>query len=291
LTPEETRALAGYHPMQVTSWSPTLVSSSLQLHLDASTANCTGAAAPVNCFDPAKTDTNVLSWPDISGNNYTVSQGVPANQPTWSVSSIGGHPGITFNPAVNKQYLTMTNATISTNLTSKIMTTFFVGTFLGTAAKTYMSIGDGINCTSDIQFYFDTWPLHGYTECGITVSNDTTAISASKPYIFTTNMLSSTVIDFYNNGGGPINVINPVGKVYSQVANNLAIGIREYSKTLPYDGDMAEILYFNNTLTTASTYLKPDGVTFYTDREIVECYLSAKYGIPVTHTFGQPACP
>ena len=85
LTAVEVRTLAGYHPMQVSSWSATPASSSLKLHYVPEQLGFLADGA------------TITQWDDTSGHFMHAFQGTAGNRPQFAASGINNRPAVNFN--------------------------------------------------------------------------------------------------------------------------------------------------------------------------------------------------
>jgi hypothetical protein len=261
----EVRALAGYHPMQVTNFS-----TSTKLHLQSETALCGGLACTNNA--------SVGSWPDSSGTGNSVSQATAANQPTWIANGIGGKPALQFDQS-NDFLINNSGAGFNTFNFAH----FAVIKSSTTNSFPVMSLGTACG-VDDVIFGSDgTGSQYGYGPCnvGLATSGALSAVTPLTPQIFTVTGTPTVQGNIYTNG--------VAGTPYSMAAGAIApgptltIGARYGGTGFFYGGLIAEELFFNAPLSATSVYSAP-----YTDRQIVECYLSAKYSIPLA---GGVVCP
>ncbi len=258
LSAAEIRALAGYHPMQVTNFS-----TSTKLHLQSETALCGGSACTNNA--------SISSWPDSSGTGNSVSQVTATNQPIWIANGIGGKPSLQFDQSNDF----MINAS-GAGLNTFNFAHFAVIKSSTTNSFPVMSLGTSCG-VDDVIFGSDgSGSEYGYGPCnvGLATSGALSAMTTLTPQIFAITGTPTVQGNIYTNG--------VAGTPYSMAAGaitpgpTLTIGARYGGTGFFYGGLIAEELFFNAPLSATSVYNAP-----YTDRQIVECYLSAKYSIPL----------
>lgn len=209
---------------------------------------------------------NVTSWTDSSGNGNTISNG--SNYPTYVASGIGGKPSVNFVQASN-QWL-YNNSTVGLGGNDFTMIAVVRPTVNGTN-QGIISVGNSCGLHDKELSVLNTNYL-GSGWCNVLATYDTTtllssgvSIIASATWLQGPNANGSNL--YYN--GGLIRTDPTTGTAYSG-GTQLAIG-RRYSNTLYFNGDIAEVFYFNVSLST-------------TAREKIECYLSGKYSITLNHT-------
>jgi hypothetical protein len=207
-----------------------------------------------------------------------VSQATAANQPTWIANGIGGKPALQFDQS-NDFLINNSGAGFNTFNFAH----FAVIKSSTTNSFPVMSLGTACG-VDDVIFGSDgTGSQYGYGPCnvGLATSGALSAVTPLTPQIFTVTGTPTVQGNIYTNG--------VAGTPYSMAAGAIApgptltIGARYGGTGFFYGGLIAEELFFNAPLSATSVYSAP-----YTDRQIVECYLSAKYSIPLA---GGVVCP
>ncbi len=254
LATSEIMALSGYHPMQISNWDPTLATSKLKMHLQADSLS-TGT-------------TNVSLWKDGSGNALDISQGTGADQPTFFSSGINGKPVVQF---ISNKYLTRACTT-----TTEIGSTN--NTIIGAINN---SVGAGVHKVlmhhgTKLLYYDGSNNFALFNEVDnnqkiVSSGNFNSLVSTDPNMIFALNHDGTTGALYKNNFNVSGGVIGTGGY---NCATALFFGKPSYMGD-SFNGYVGEFLYFNATLPVS-------------DRLIVSCYLSAKYGIPLA---GGTLCP
>lgn len=250
LTTAEMKALSGYHPTQVTGWNANPATSSLRFHISADSLNQADGS-------------NVTSIQDLSGNDYHLSNG--AAGPLFSQNQINKKPALIFN---GTDYLTVNS--VDNNMTGYTNSIFSVFSKNASASNQPLLCQTGTveNITAfiapDKSFNLKYWNA-GYTLGSI--SNNSIADSSY-------SILSS----IYNNTSGSAGIFQDGSDILNTSAvytpagvltNTLNIGA-DCTVTTVLDGSIAEIIIYNTELSIV-------------DRQIIECYLSSKYGRPVSY--------
>ncbi|MDH4262559.1 MAG: hypothetical protein OEV78_05870 [Spirochaetia bacterium] len=280
LTANEIRTLSGYHPMQVSTWSAMPAISSLKFHLDAAHATfAAGACAGgVNC---------VSGWNDQSGVgniSHNFVQPAAANQPIYTSAGINGKPSVSFNGIT--QHMLGSGTTPDASFASTTTAFFYVAQLTGLGTGVPESVFN-VNYTLGgiyggyIFNIVEQVTAVNYVTFGsafVTGIHRSPALVRNTPYL---------VSNTYNGGIGSAMFINGtlsglnVGSVAGFNNGSLILGASTFSAiSIGYymQGQISELLQFNSPLNTFSV-----AYPLYTDREIVECYLSSKYSIAVGH--------
>lgn len=241
----EIRALSGYHAMQTTAWDPNPTSSSLGVHYQADTFS--------NLADNTPTTTQ---WID-GGKGFN---GTNLNNPVFrtGANGINGRPAIQFNGT--NRYFDAGGTTLS-----------FSGLSLFTVAKltaaydVYRALvsKDGGGCSGN-RFNLHRYDFGFFFEVDTNV-NISSAVGESS---IVTAINSSSTIQISKNGGTP-NASSSGNYSGTTSSCPLQIGARTSGSNY-FNGLISEVLLFTNGISSS-------------DREIVECYLSSKYGIPISH--------
>ena len=206
----------------------------------------------------------VSKWEDQSGNDNDAAQTNSLNQPTYVTNELNGYPVVRFT--VSEKYLSHPSI-----LTSDY-TAFYVLKLTATSKenKLYYYHAGSVS-TGDLGFFAEYWwaPSYGWGSVGNvnnSVTPQTRDLRASKVY--------PTPLDWrihthqpdalYKNGEVILNYVPESDDVYA--GGLTTIGSRSDNSTLYFVGDIAEILVYDRILTVS-------------EREMVEDYLSDKYGI------------
>lgn len=255
LSINEIRSLSGNHPMQASVWNTTPGTSALKLYLQVDSLSNLANNAPVS------------SWTDHSGNANTVTQAAGAKMPLYQTSALNGKKSLNFT-ASNLQELN-NNSTVGFGGTSYSIIAVAQPISLG-ADKGIIGIGN--TCGNDKVLGVDSTNFLFGGLCNILYLT-----SATFPITTIPNIFSNT----YQHGGGANlgNLYQSGNLISSQVSSStpfagstvLAIGRRYSSGTVYWDGQISEVLFFDVSLGNA-------------DRELIECYLSTKYGLALGHS-------
>ncbi|WCL49858.1 LamG-like jellyroll fold domain-containing protein [Leptospira sp. GIMC2001] len=254
LSADEVRALSGYNPIQVSTWSGTPAASSLKAYFQADSLSYL-----------ANNDL-VTDWLDNSGVGNNISQGTAANQPSFVASGIGGKPTIRFVKANNHW---LENAA-ATGVVGNSFTMFgvFAKELANSGGQIVFSIGS--TCGNDKAFGYDWNVTNDFflaTYCGFAHSPTTRIAAINEPVIFAHSHADSINRSIFING---LQEYIDVAPMHTYSGNSyMSIGRRNQSGGSEYFGGIAsEIIYF-------------DGALSAINRNIIECYLSSKYGIPL----------
>lgn len=255
LSLNEIRILSGYHPTQTSIWTTTPASSALKLHLQAESLSNLANNATVS------------SWTDHSGNLNTVTQGTGPKMPLFQTTGLNGKNSLNFS-AVNLQELN-NNSTVGFGGTS--FSIFAVAQPL-TLGSDKGIIGIGTTCGNDKVLGVDITNFLYGGMCNIIFLNSTTFSITTIPNVFTQT---------YEHGGGANlgNLYQSGNLISSQISSAtpfsgstaLAIGRRYNTGSAYWDGQISEVLFFDVAIGN-------------TDRELIECYLSTKYGLALGHS-------
>ncbi|BDA80704.1 hypothetical protein LPTSP3_g36340 [Leptospira kobayashii] len=264
LSSNEIRAMSGYYPGQV---------SGLQLHLQADSFS----AGPVT------------SWVDTSPNNISGNGGNALTSFVgtfnWIANGINSKPAVQFTGTPG-EYLSKTTAPYY-GLNTDDFSFFIVQTRAATTGtQTAVNLGPAIGGK---QFYFDdptgvscntgvpvgsTFALHNAgTACLARSNTGFSALGQGRIFSMHYDSVSAIAGPFYWDTTGaegltipPLATFTPpsAGALNGIYVGSLPAGVQ------PYNGNIAEVLYFNRVLTA-------------TERNQVQCYLSAKYNIRVAN--------
>lgn len=269
LSQAEIRALSGVHPTQVSTWNPTVTSSSLKLFLKPESTGYANSLCPggINC---------VYDWYDRSGNNFHLNQILGASQPAYESNVMRGKPGIRFFGAtVTPSFLTRTCQPELNGSSNTIFTTYREISFGGNNG-----IFQNGSPTSGKLLYFVR--ASGNNPILFNLFSNTQSVQTNTDF-HAANETVILTID-YNGSSGTMRkngAIHPstsnASPTFTCGGGTLDIG-RYYFGSLPYptdggyfDGHIGDFIYFDGVLSTA-------------DRELVECYLSNRYNLPISHS-------
>jgi hypothetical protein len=271
LSAAELRALAGYHPMQVTNALTTL-----RMHMQADALSNLGNNVALADGD---------LWKDSAP--ASMANGVAASGPRHfdATGGIGGRDAIGFAGG----YFDFGTPSISYNGLA------ICGVYSVLSASGYGGIiekrdAGGALCapanTSPCSFGLLQEISGSDTKLEWNGANAYTATSA-----FNENLLMCHIVPGTTGGttaykAGSAVATNPTSTTpFGSGATNsypLRVGNRSTANS-PFSGKIGDLLLYTVPLTSVSVYGAP-----YTDREIVQCYLSAKYSIPLA---GGVVCP
>ncbi|MFO1472330.1 MAG: LamG-like jellyroll fold domain-containing protein [Turneriella sp.] len=249
LSVAEVRALAGYHPMQVSSWSSNVVTSSLKLHYLPET------------LSTLNNNDQIPQWDDSSGSFMHLSQSTAADQPQYSAAGINNRPAVNFNS--NRHFTRSCNANLNSNATS----------IFGVMNQTNTSGGfRGLFHHGDKLLYFNgsTNEQFAWFQTGV----DAPRVISLNNYITLVSGGPNMVFGFtYDGSSGSIfkNSQNVSAASSATGGFSCATGLTFGKPTWVgdnFNGLIGDFLYFNTSLNAA-------------DRLVTECYLSAKYSIPL----------
>lgn len=263
LSDAEIRVLSGYYPTQVSSWNQTPASSSLKLFLMPEAASfgpglCLGGANCVGIVD------------DRSGNGFHVSQGLGIQQPSFDATGINGSKSLRFTD--------VTGAFLSRACTPELNTA--TNTIFAVFIELNTSGSDGIfhNGMSGKLLYLPNgvgnqlslFDLQGGTErlisnAGYSIANEIVLMSLD---------YNGTSGNIYK-GGSVVSSTSLGVPSYNCSSGNLDIGRFFWGGPPLADADylegyLGDLIYFDQALSTSN-------------RHIVECYLSNKYNLRLSH--------
>jgi hypothetical protein len=247
LTEPEIRALSGYHPWQVTSWNVNPPTSNLQFHIQA------------DSFDGLADSTGIsTSWLDNSGNtNHAAQYGSPLFR--TGANGINGKPAIQFNGTT--QYFDAGN----TGINFSGLTLFTVAKHTDNLPTTYKTVVSKDNsCTGQRFNLHRDQNTNGY----FFETNNSVTIAANQNENVILTAINNSNVTLSKNGGSPTPYNS--ANVSGSTGCPLQIGNRSSAPDAYFQGLIGEVILFNQAIPPS-------------DKDIVECYLSAKYGIPIGH--------
>lgn len=251
----EIRALAGYHPMQVTGGV-------LRMHMNAESLSNLSSGS------------QITQWNDVSTSGIVLSQAVPALQPLYSATGINGKSGVDFNghylatpcnSALNSSANTVLGAFYQPSASGMFQTVFEHGNkllyFNGTNNQLDL-FHDGVGPSS--------FPV-------VQSQNSFLALGGSNPNMIFAIEHDGTSGNVYKNGSNVTLSSGALGAYPYSCAGTATVGWVSWGPNF-FNGLIGEIIYFDQSITGVSVY----GAN--TEREVVDCYLSSKYGLGLAHT-------
>ena len=229
-------------------------------------------------------NTAVATWSDQSGNGYDATQGGSAARPTYIASGLNGLPVVRFDGTDDRLSIPSSTATFKF-LHSDVSTVFIVAK-AGTVADPntrYGILGTNANSTlqNGLMITYDDRASQGFNNAinsGITNATSWVSLNLENNY-FAANTFqiltvrsdpaNATLLDrsIYNLNGG-VDEKNNTQNLTLSTSNagyNFEIGSTG-NFTLPFLGDIAEIIVYNRALNTS-------------ELAQVHKYLSMKWGI------------
>jgi len=268
LSAAEIRVLAGNHPTQVSVWNYAPASSSLKFYLKPESASY----GPAACGGGGTSCVSL--WSDRSGNGINVFQVTPANQPYVTLGTINGQDAVRFEDSGTPDFLT---TSCQPSLIGNTNTIFAVFNELSQSFNNgIFQNGDFIGLVGGKLLYITRGAGNNPTLFNLNAN----AFSVRSTSNF--NSLNESVILAldYNGTSGSILKNGTVQTFLSQATvapvcnggSSLHIGRYFYGGPDNHlDGHLGDFLYFDQVLSPS-------------DRNIVNCYLSRKYNIPVSHS-------
>jgi len=222
----------------------------------------------------------VSSWPDRSGNGFDAFQLTATKQPTYTASSIGGQPALSFDGANDILKLTG-DSRILTAMT--VFTVYRIRAGATNSAAYYPWALGGDNNTTGQYFGFETIIAAGggsedTLDAFAGFGNDARATYAGISAWDSVHVYSVVTTGFSHQ----TNVyVNGDPATMSGTGNNVQLGVPfstptganfagvggVYDGGYAFRGDIAEFILFDSALST-------------TDRQVIEGYLLDKYGLP-----------
>ncbi len=206
----------------------------------------------------------IRQWNDLSGNSFNTDQATLNQRPRYVQNILNGHAIMRFD-GVN-DYLDIPGVTVSPTATSYTLFTVHRVETVGFHALLSQQNGAGTGRNILMQDSACNGANHrmgtnfgGADSCGFT------NVTTSTWYI-TTTISNMTNVSFYLNG----NFDGTSTPTIENATGSWRIGATKTGAG-PLDGDIAEIIAYNTDFGAA-------------DRRRIECYLSTRYGIAVSHT-------
>jgi len=251
LSTSELLTLAGYHPMQVSGGT-------MRFHANAeSLSNLTNGTA-------------ISEWNDISQTGIVMGQSTPALQPLYAATGINGRPAVDFN----SRFFTFPCNAVLNSSANTIMGVFNQPSASG-AFQTVLEHGNKLLYFNGGNNQFNLYHTGSGADDFVVVYsqfNFLTFGGSGSNMIFATehNGSSGTV---YKNGASAAGGSNSLGPYSYSCTGTATVGQVPWGPNY-FNGLIGEIIYFDQALTANSVYGAP-----YTEREVVQCYLSSKYSI------------
>ena len=204
----------------------------------------------------------VATWPDSSGSGHNFTQATGANQPLFKTSIINGKPVLRFDGS--NDYLSNSSVLIPT--TSSHYTVISVVKPSATAVGTILMLGSTAGVQPNILAHDTTqWFAQHNSGSGAVYATDAT-LSIGTPTVVAWDW-NGLNIHLWRDG----TLKNTTGTTTVLATTNNVIGYDTLDALYPWTGDIAEVLFYDSSLSA-------------TDRVNVENYLGAKYGITIVPT-------
>ncbi|MCU0823775.1 MAG: concanavalin [Leptospira sp.] len=270
LNQTELRALAGYYPTQVSSWSPTIASSSLKFYLKPESTLYSSGVCPGPGTDC------VSDWFDRSGNGIHLIQGLGLRQPFYSAVGMNNSKAVRFTRGGVGSETFMTGACSETlNTTSQSIFVAYSEIILGPTNN------DGIfqnGSPSTGKLLYITRAAGNNPNLFDLQGGSTRLVSTLNFH----NTLDNNLLTMIHDGttgslfrnGSIVSASSSAGGAYNCGGGQFHLGRYFYGGTPDgnyFNGFIGDVLIYNTALPT-------------NDRFIVECYLSSRYKLPVPYT-------
>ncbi|MCC5815479.1 MAG: LamG domain-containing protein, partial [Leptospira sp.] len=274
IAPEEMVALSGYHPWQSTAWDPNPVSSSMIGHYQAES------------FDSLANNDPITAWLDNSGRNHNLTT-VSANPPTYVTGTFPHRSSVRFLDTAEQWVQMDTGFPLDATNFTFFSAHVFDPAIPTTGDRYILNYGNDFNPLQISSNYddpnFRTVLCRSNDKCADVPPPDAFSKSypAGTPFFVRYNKLVSN-IQVFSNGNLDTNITLTGGFLTNSL---LRLGARYNNlATSFFRGNIGEILIFNNQLNTSTN------IFGLTDRDYIDCYLSAKYGIRLDPT-STISCP
>jgi len=208
---------------------------------------------------------NVSFWADSSGNSNDVS--TASNFPTFVASAKNGFPAVLFPGAVDRS-LSKTSGTDLNTTAHTILTVFKPVVAVNIVI---ISIGTGGCGLTDKVFQILNDGTINTGVCNAYSINLSSVLNSNTYYIAAVSSINNTGTPFlFLDGTSTVGTFSGNGSLtYTNPNSNMAIGKRAVDNSSFFNGEIAEVLYYNTNLSVANT-------------QTLICYLSKKYAIPVS---------
>lgn len=208
---------------------------------------------------------NVSFWADSSGNSNDVS--TASNFPTFLANAKNGFPAVLFPGGVDRS-LAKTGGTDLNTTAHTILTVFKPVVAVNVVI---MSIGTGGCGLTDKVFQILNDGTINTGVCNAYSINLSSVLNSNTYYIAAVSSINNTGTPFlFLDGTSTVGTFSGNGSLtYTNPNSNMAIGKRAVDNSRFFNGEIAEVLYYNTNLSVANT-------------QTLICYLSKKYAIPVS---------
>lgn len=208
---------------------------------------------------------NVSFWADSSGNSNDVS--TASNFPTFLANAKNGFPAVLFPGGVDRS-LSKTSGTDLNTTAHTILTVFKPVVAVNIVI---ISIGTGGCGLTDKVFQILNDGTINTGVCNAYSINLSSVLNSNTYYIAAVSSINNTGTPFlFLDGTSTVGTFSGNGSLtYTNPNSNMAIGKRAVDNSSFFNGEIAEVLYYNTNLSVANT-------------QTLICYLSKKYAIPVS---------
>lgn len=208
---------------------------------------------------------NVSFWADSSGNSNDVS--TASNFPTFLANAKNGFPAVLFPGGVDRS-LAKTGGTDLNTTAHTILTVFKPVVAVNIVI---ISIGTGGCGLTDKVFQILNDGTINTGVCNAYSINLSSVLNSNTYYIAAVSSINNTGTPFlFLDGTSTVGTFSGNGSLtYTNPNSNMAIGKRAVDNSSFFNGEIAEVLYYNTNLSVANT-------------QTLICYLSKKYAIPVS---------
>jgi hypothetical protein len=216
----------------------------------------------IDATDPAgngivpSNGTSLTDWVDKSGTGNSFNQSTGANKPTFNTNQINGKPAVTFNGSTNYMTGTATNFPLGSAgrtcfaviTISSLTQAYFYSSGQATAAgRLSMGIfngGAGV-------VYFLNFEMNGTGDTG------NTSLSTATPYLYYFNSAAGALSSTFSTriAGADQTLTGSNVALNSAYTSGSAIGCIVTPTVLNWPGQIAEIIFYNNSLSAAQVSL------------------------------------
>lgn len=260
---QEVLALSGYHPSQTTVWNQNASTSKLKMHLNAESLDLNDGA------------TAGISLSDISGNGINMDDNTisctTGGSMIYYAKIANDRPAIDFNNG-----MCLGSNSVAASLSA--LDTSNLAIYLVTSPDTVSGVNYLFDTPNKFSIFINGpfWAGRYYNQSGS--YEILSGLSSANPgewdllgYEFDGAAKSHSILE----NGAVENTINTGNAMKTSISPIPYLG---GGNSTGYDGKISELLLFDSTLGTTNTYY-----TSVTDRNVVQCYLSARYGIKLTY--------
>ncbi len=213
---------------------------------------------------PLPDGTVISDWPDASGNGITT---VVFSNPRYFHTAFNGMPAVRFDGSsyiLASEFMNFSSFTI-----------FYVGAYTGPGGGRHIIYDQGVTAGSTpfIGLHISTVSITGTvgdSQATPEFLSITSPLTPTTPHIavFVLNGQNASLFLNGASSGGTLNLAYDSSTTWFNGPSAPSIGSQ--NGVMYYQGDIAEIIVYNNALSE-------------TDGFAVDCYLSKKYGIAVSH--------